>query len=217
MVDLNRLYFYKKLQIVRLFVSYYEMYRQNQTDRSPLPGNYRPIRIPLVPFYIITIDFVMDLLPMPAKGTFWFVPSYPTIDTLYTNTCKFSKKKLLYIGSKTFGVKEWAIVLLYTWSFANQGILVAIISDRDPKFTTKLQKEVFGLLGTKLLFSIAYYPQTDGQLERTNQIVKIAIRMGIADNLDLKWINLLLSLQYNLNNTLAITIGKSPNKLVYRF
>ena len=216
-VDLNRLYFYKKLQIVRLFISYCKIYWQNQIDRSPLPSNYQPIRIPLVPFYTITIDFVIDLPPILAKGTFQFVPSYLTIDTLYTNTCKFSKKKLLYIGSKTFRVKEQAIVLLYTWSFADWGILAAIISDRDPKFTAELQKEVFGLLGTKLLFSIAYYPQTDGQLERTNQTVEIAIRMGIADNLDLKWTDLLLLLQYNLNNTLAVIIGRSPNELVYGF
>ena len=39
-VDLNRLYFYKKLQIVRLFISYCETYRQNQIDRSPPSGNY---------------------------------------------------------------------------------------------------------------------------------------------------------------------------------
>ena len=161
-VDLNRLYFYKKLQIVRLFVSYYEMYWQNQIDRLPLPSDYRPIYIPLVPFYIITMDFVIDLLPILVEGTFQFIPSYLTIDTLYINTCKFNKKKLLYIGSKTFGVKEQAIVLLYIQSFTNQGILATIISDQDPKFTTELQKEVFSLLGTKLLFSIAYYPQTDG-------------------------------------------------------
>ena len=38
---------------------------------------------------------------------------------------------------------------------------------------------MFTRLEVKLLYSVAYHPQTDGLLERTNQTVKIAFRFLI--------------------------------------
>jgi hypothetical protein len=48
------------------------------------------------------------------------------------------------------------------------GLPKAIISDRDPIFTSNLWKELFKLTDTRLLMSYAYHPQTDGQTERLN-------------------------------------------------
>ncbi|MBW0589085.1 hypothetical protein O181_128800 [Austropuccinia psidii MF-1] len=46
------------------------------------------------------------------------------------------------------------------------GIFTNIISDRDPKFTSELWTNLHQLFGTKLSFSTAYHPQTDGLAER---------------------------------------------------
>lgn len=48
------------------------------------------------------------------------------------------------------------------------GLPAAIISDRDPIFTSKLWQELFRLTGTQLCLSSSYHPQTDGQTERVN-------------------------------------------------
>ncbi|MBW0579326.1 hypothetical protein O181_119041 [Austropuccinia psidii MF-1] len=45
-------------------------------------------------------------------------------------------------------------------------IFTNIISDRDPKFTSALWTNLHQLFGTKLSFSTAYHPQTDGLAER---------------------------------------------------
>ena len=42
------------------------------------------------------------------------------------------------------------------------GVPVTITSDRDPRFTANFWKSLQMAMGTKLQFSTAYHPQTDG-------------------------------------------------------
>jgi hypothetical protein len=54
-----------------------------------------------------------------------------------------------------------------------------IISDRDTKFTSSFWKSLMASCETKLLFSIAYHPQTDGQTKRVNHILEDMLRMHV--------------------------------------
>ena len=42
------------------------------------------------------------------------------------------------------------------------GILVSIISDRDPRFTSRFWEKLQEALGTRLNFSTTFHSQTDG-------------------------------------------------------
>ena len=56
------------------------------------------------------------------------------------------------------------------------GVPKKIVSDRGTQFTSHFLQQVHSSLGTKLNFSTAYHPQTDGQTERINQILEDMLR-----------------------------------------
>ena len=42
------------------------------------------------------------------------------------------------------------------------GVSISIVSDRDPQFTLRFWPSLQHAMGTKLKFSTAFHPQTDG-------------------------------------------------------
>ncbi|MBW0591658.1 hypothetical protein O181_131373 [Austropuccinia psidii MF-1] len=66
------------------------------------------------------------------------------------------------------------------------GVPKIIISDRDPKFTSEFSTNLYDMLGTKLAFSTAYHPQTDGLAERMIQRVEDILRRFCAYGMEYK-------------------------------
>ncbi|KAI5312674.1 hypothetical protein L3X38_041848 [Prunus dulcis] len=56
------------------------------------------------------------------------------------------------------------------------GVPVSIVSDRDPRFTSRFWTKLNEAFGTQLQFSTAFHPQTDGQSERTIQTLEDMLR-----------------------------------------
>ena len=56
------------------------------------------------------------------------------------------------------------------------GLPNKIISDRDPRFTSRFVQELCRTLGIQQNISSAYHPRTDGQSERNNQWVETYLR-----------------------------------------
>ena len=133
-------------------------------------------------------------------------------------TCKFTKRITVIPGKATSTAQDWAKALLNQLSLVDWGLPKVILSDRDRKFLGDLWSELFKLLGVGLLYSTAYHPQTDGQSERTNQTIEIALRYYLS-GLDYpkEWPTVLPRLQAYLNNSVSATTGKTPNEAAYGF
>jgi len=84
-----------------------------------------------------------------------------------------------------------------------------VISDQDPKFTSKVFQEICALLEVKQNISSAYHPQTDGQSEKTNQHMETALRIFGNFQQD-RWSKLLPIVQYQLNSHVSTTTNQIP-------
>lgn len=64
----------------------------------------------------------------------------------------------------------------------HHGLPKSIVSDRDSKFTSVWWKELHHLMGTKLLMSTSFHPQTDGAMECLNHSIGQIFQASICSN-----------------------------------
>ena len=96
------------------------------------------------------------------------------------------------------------------------GIPEIIITDRDTIFISKYQQTILSSLGTKLKLSTAYYPETDRQIERMNQIIQNYLRIYINTNYS-NWVQLLPLAQMAINNRIIISTKQILQNYLFRF
>ncbi|CAI7820066.1 unnamed protein product [Closterium sp. NIES-54] len=149
----------------------------------------------------VTMDFVTGMPAGPSGNDAVLV----VVDRL-TKMVHFAPCRTAITAEETARLFISTVVRLH-------GIPSAIISDRDPKFTSKIWKETWAQYGTKLQFSSAYHPQTDGQTERTNQTMEQLIRTNCLD--PARGEDSLAMSEFAFNNAPSSTTNHSPFFLNY--
>ncbi|MBW0495921.1 hypothetical protein O181_035636 [Austropuccinia psidii MF-1] len=109
----------------------------------------------------------------------WVTALPPSGDESY-NAClvivdRYGKTPIFLRCHKDDKAMDTAL-LLWIRFLSNTGLFKSIISDRDPKFTSALWTNLQRLFGTKLSFSTAYHPQTDGLAEKMIQTLEEMIK-----------------------------------------
>lgn len=193
-------------QHLRAYIEHCPSCQLNQTKRHKPYGSLVPIAAPAIPFHTVSMDFVVSL-PPTKQGN----------DCLLNVTCKATKKMLLIPGQLTWTAAKWAEVFIRMLMQHDWGVPRSVISDRDPRFMSDFWKEIFLRLDVKFLTSTAYHPQTDGQSERTNQTVEIALRFHLTSHPDDDFEDILPYLQATNNNSPSSTTGLAPNEICYGF
>ncbi|KAA3480520.1 reverse transcriptase [Gossypium australe] len=125
---------------------------------------------------------------------------------------KWDRVTMDFVSSLPLNLRKkdpiWVIVRLH-------GVPLSIVSDRDPRFTSKFWKKLQEALGTKLHFSTAFHPQTDGQSERIIQILEDMLRCCILEFNDLLEQYLPL-IEFAYNNSFQSSIKMAPYEALYR-
>ncbi|GJT22234.1 retrotransposon protein, putative, ty3-gypsy subclass [Tanacetum coccineum] len=163
--DLKQYFWWNGMkQDVATFVSKCMTCQQVKIEHQRASGLLQPLEIPLWKWDEISMDFVTGL-PTTQKrhDAIWVV-----VDRL-TKSAHFLPIRKNYGISKLAEIFRQEIVRLH-------GTPTSIVSDRDPKFTSRFWKGLQKAWGTRLKFSTAFHPQTDGQSERTIQTLEDMLR-----------------------------------------
>ena len=94
------------------------------------------------------------------------------------------------------------------------GVPVSIVSDRDPRFTAHFWKSFQKAMGTQLTMSTAFHPQTDGQSERTIQVLEDMLRACVLDHQG-SWEKHLPLVEFAYNNSYQASIQMAPYEALY--
>ena len=94
------------------------------------------------------------------------------------------------------------------------GVLVSIVSDRDPRFTSRFWPSLQVTLGTRLHFSTAFHPQTDGQSERTIQTLEDMVKACVMEFKG-SWETHLALIEFTYNNSYQASIEMAPFEALY--
>ena len=98
------------------------------------------------------------------------------------------------------------------------GVPWAIFSDRGPQFTANNWQELWRLTGTKLNYSSAYHPQTQGVVERMNAVLSQTLHCLIHNSHEMRsWEILLPTVELAVNSLPSSSTGFSPFYLNYRY
>nr|GEV06438.1 retrotransposable element Tf2 [Tanacetum cinerariifolium] len=94
------------------------------------------------------------------------------------------------------------------------GTPAAIVSDRDPRFTSRFWKGLQSAWGTRLKFSMTFHPETDGQTERTIQTLEDMLRSRALEWTG-HWDEYLCLVEFAYNNNWHASIKATPYELLY--
>ena len=90
---------------------------------------------------------------------------------MWVKVDRLTKSAHFLVVRMTFTLKEFS--RLYIREIVQlHGVPVSIVSDRDPEFTGHFLESFQRVVGTQLMMSATFHPQTDGQSKRTIQILK---------------------------------------------
>ena len=94
------------------------------------------------------------------------------------------------------------------------GVPVSIVSYRDPRFTSRFWPSLHAALGTRLHFSTAFHPHTDGQSERTIQTLEDMLRACVMEFKG-SWDTHLALMEFAYNNSYQASIEMTPFEALY--
>ncbi len=118
-----------------------------------------------------------------------------------------------FIPTKDSAMAQETGRLLFTHVFKHHGLPRDIVSDRNPKFTSKFWRALWKRMGSELKMNTTFWPQTDGQTEKVNLVIQQFLRNYVAvDQQD--WVDHLELVKFCYNNLEHSATRSTPFQMV---
>lgn len=146
-------------KFVKQYVTSCDLCSQAKPPQHQCMGELASIPILDAPWRGISCDFIVDL------------PESSGYDAILIFIDRFIKMCHLVSCNKTINAPRF-IQLFFKYVVALHGLLNSLVSNCGSVFTSHFWKSLSALLGINPHLSIVFHPQTNGQTQRMNQIVK---------------------------------------------
>jgi hypothetical protein len=184
------------------FVAECDTCQRVKAEHQKPAGFLKPLSIPIWKWEEIGMDFILGLPRTPSGN-----------DAIWVIVDRLTKSAHFIPIKKTFSLEKLA--KLYIQEIVSlHGVPLRIVSDRDARFVSRFWQSLQKALGTKLDFSTAYHPQTDGQTERVNQILEDMLR-SCALEFQGAWDDYLPLAEFAYNNSYQSSIKMAPYEALY--
>jgi hypothetical protein len=187
---------------VREFVAFCDSCQKVKASTQMPAGLLQPLEIPRRKWQSISMDLITGL-PKTKSG---FDAIWVVVDRL--------SKCAHFAATTTNADAEDIAELLRTRVYMHHGSPLEIVSDRDPRFTSKFSQAMYKLTGCRAAFSTAYHPQSDGQTERVNRILEDYLRHYVGPR-QTDWDTHLPEAEFAYNNAWQASINTTPFRLTY--
>ena len=119
----------------------------------------QPLEVPTQPGETLSLDFLE--MPLSTRGH----------DYLLVVVDKLSKMVRVAPCTKEINAQQTAELLVSIILPFFARLPTALVSDRDPRFTSGVWQELWNMLNCSLKMSTTHHPQSDGQTERANRSI----------------------------------------------
>ena len=143
--------------------------QQVKAEHQRPTGLLHPLEVAEWKWEHVTMDFVTHLPQTSHRH-----------DAVWVIVDRLKKSAHFLAVRMTFTLEE--LCRLYIQEIVRlHGVPVSIVSNRDPRFTAHFWKSFQKAMGTQLMMSTAFHPQTNGQSERTKQVLEDMLRTCVLD------------------------------------
>ena len=201
--DVKRLFWWPGMKSdVSEFVRNCEICQRVKAEHRKPGGLLQPLPVPQWKWEDIAMDFIRGL-PRTSRrhDSIWVI-----VDRL-TKSAHFIPVSMTHTFEHLSVLFEREIIRLH-------GVPATITSDRDPLLTSKLWKSMQEQYGTRLQFSTAFHPQTDGQSERLIQVLEDMLRASVLE-FGGSWEDYLPLCEFAYNNSYQASIQMAPFEALY--
>ncbi|KAJ9561603.1 LOW QUALITY PROTEIN: hypothetical protein OSB04_006763 [Centaurea solstitialis] len=140
-----------------------------KAEHQKLSGLLQQPEIPKWKWEQISMDFVTKL-PKTKKGH----------DSIWVIVNRLTKSAHFLPIRESYSIDRLA-QLYVNEIVMRHGVPISIISDRDNRFTLRFWQSLQAALGTSMDLNTAYHPQTDGQTQRTIQMLEDMLRACVLE------------------------------------